>query len=103
MADHTSVIQFIEKRFGGMEPNISGWRRAVAGDMTSAFNFRDPNDVAFFDKLPKTLELANRARALPGTTTPPTPSGLQAPVQLSGPRPARRPWPMSCTPPQPSR
>ncbi|MEJ6004949.1 phospholipase C, phosphocholine-specific [Paucibacter sp. AS339] len=89
VADHTSVIQFIEKRFGVMEPNISGWRRAVAGDMTSAFNFRDPNDVAFFDKFPKTLELANRARALPGTSTPPTPSSLQAPVQLSGPRPAR--------------
>ena len=41
--DHTSVIQFIEKRFGVLERNISPWRRAVAGDLTSVFNFADPN------------------------------------------------------------
>ena len=38
--DHTSVIQFIEKRFGVHCPNISAWRRSVCGDLTSAFNFR---------------------------------------------------------------
>ncbi|MEU8931574.1 phosphocholine-specific phospholipase C [Streptomyces sp. NPDC048409] len=37
--DHTSVIRFIEKRFGVQEPNISPWRRAVCGDLTSAFDF----------------------------------------------------------------
>lgn len=42
--DHTSVIQFIEKRFGVTEPNISPWRRAVAGDLTSMFNFTSPNN-----------------------------------------------------------
>ncbi len=41
--DHTSVLQFLEKRFGVREPNISAWRRAVCGDLTSAFNFADPN------------------------------------------------------------
>ncbi|MBT9491312.1 MAG: phospholipase C, phosphocholine-specific [Paucibacter sp.] len=89
VADHTSVIQFIEKRFGVMEPNISAWRRAVCGDLLSAFNFRDPNDTAFFANLPATLALATRARALPGTTTPPTPATITAPEQLGGPRPAR--------------
>jgi phospholipase C len=43
--DHTSVIQFIEQRFGVLEPNISPWRRAVAGDLTSMFNFANPNDA----------------------------------------------------------
>jgi phospholipase C len=43
--DHTSVIQFIEKRFGVFERNISPWRRAVAGDLTSVFNFANPNDA----------------------------------------------------------
>jgi phospholipase C len=43
--DHTSVIQFVEKRFGVFERNISPWRRAVAGDLTSAFNFANPNDA----------------------------------------------------------
>ena len=37
--DHTSVIRFLETRFGVAEPNISAWRRAVAGDLTSAFDF----------------------------------------------------------------
>jgi len=42
--DHTSVIRFIEKRFGVRENNITPWRRAVVGDLTSAFNFANPND-----------------------------------------------------------
>lgn len=37
--DHTSVIRFIETRFGVREPNITPWRRAVCGDLTSAFDF----------------------------------------------------------------
>ncbi|MEV5240782.1 phosphocholine-specific phospholipase C [Streptomyces cinnamoneus] len=38
--DHTSVIRFMERRFGVREPNISPWRRAICGDLTSAFDFR---------------------------------------------------------------
>ncbi|MEV5511116.1 phosphocholine-specific phospholipase C [Streptomyces orinoci] len=38
--DHTSVIRFMERRFGVHEPNISPWRRAICGDLTSAFDFR---------------------------------------------------------------
>lgn len=41
--DHTSVIRFLEARFGVEEPNISPYRRAVCGDLTSAFNFKNPN------------------------------------------------------------
>lgn len=37
--DHTSVIRFMERRFGVPEPQISPWRRAVCGDLTSAFDF----------------------------------------------------------------
>ncbi len=42
VADHTSVLRFIEARFGVVESNISPWRRAVAGDLLSCFNFADP-------------------------------------------------------------
>ncbi|CAG9263771.1 Non-hemolytic phospholipase C [Paraburkholderia unamae] len=42
--DHTSVLRFIERRFGVREPNISPWRRAVFGDLSSAFNFSMPNE-----------------------------------------------------------
>ncbi|GAA1564450.1 MULTISPECIES: phosphocholine-specific phospholipase C [Kribbella] len=37
--DHTSIIRFMETRFGVHEPNISPWRRAICGDLTSAFDF----------------------------------------------------------------
>src|SRR5262249_30411549 len=43
--DHTSLIRFIETRFGAQltEANITPWRRSVAGDLTSAFDFERPN------------------------------------------------------------
>ncbi|MEM5424350.1 phosphocholine-specific phospholipase C [Paraburkholderia ferrariae] len=44
--DHTSVLRFLEQRFGVRETNISPWRRAVFGDLTSCFNFSNPNDTA---------------------------------------------------------
>ncbi|WP_067482721.1 phosphocholine-specific phospholipase C [Actinomadura hibisca] len=40
--DHTSTIRFLERWLGVREPNISAWRRTVAGDLTSAFDFRRP-------------------------------------------------------------
>ncbi|MDW5265962.1 MULTISPECIES: phosphocholine-specific phospholipase C [Acidobacteriaceae] len=43
--DHTSVLQFLEARFGVQEPNISKWRRAVCGDLTSAFDFSSVSDA----------------------------------------------------------
>ncbi len=41
--DHTSVIRFMERRFGVHEPNISPWRRTVCGDLTAAFDFSRPD------------------------------------------------------------
>jgi phospholipase C len=38
--DHTSTIQFIEKRFGVIESHLTPWRRAVSGDLTAALNFK---------------------------------------------------------------
>ncbi|MFF8015014.1 phosphocholine-specific phospholipase C [Streptomyces sp. NPDC007929] len=42
--DHTSILRFMERRFGVREGNISPWRRAVCGDLTAAFDFsrKDP-------------------------------------------------------------
>ena len=37
--DHTSILRFLETRFGVEVPNLSKWRRAHTGDLTSAFNF----------------------------------------------------------------
>ena len=45
--DHTSVGQFIEKRFGITISAITPWHRAICGDLTSAFDFVSPNDPVF--------------------------------------------------------
>jgi phospholipase C len=37
--DHTSLLRFLETRFGAEVPNLTSWRRSVTGDLTSAFNF----------------------------------------------------------------
>jgi len=89
--DHTSVIRFLEARFGVMEPNISAWRRAVCGDLTSCFDFRTPNTRAFVRALPPTRALSERAGALP-QARPFPPETLTAPVQEEGLR-RRRPAP----------
>jgi phospholipase C len=89
VADHTSVIRFLEARFGVMEPNISPWRRAVCGDLTSAFDFKTPNREARPPKLPATAETAARAAALRKTTRPPIPGAVTAPVQAKGVRLSR--------------
>jgi phospholipase C len=41
--DHTSLLRFIETRFGAEVPNLSAWRRGAVGDLTTAFNFAAPN------------------------------------------------------------
>lgn len=87
--DHTSVIRFIEQRFGVMEPNITPWRRAVCGDLTSAFDFGHPDASPFFEALPATAERARRARQLERTVMPPAPAQPSPPLQTPGTRPSR--------------
>ncbi len=87
--DHTSVIRFLETRFGVAEPNISTWRRAVCGDLTTAFDFRSPNRPAAI-ALPDPRPLAARAAALPGQPEPNAPAAAgKAPAQEPGVRRSR--------------
>jgi phospholipase C len=90
--DHTSVVQFIEKRFGVFERNITPWRRAVTGDLTSVFNFANPNDA--LANLPDTDAFLPSKGELNGTDLPtfvPTPDDviIGVPPQEQGIRPAR--------------
>jgi phospholipase C len=86
--DHTSVIRFLETRFGVAEPNITPWRRAVTGDLTSAFDFSAAGAKPV-RALPDASGLPARAaeaRRLPA----PTPKGMQGPpAQEPGLRLAR--------------
>lgn len=90
--DHTSIIRLMEARWaethpGLMETNITPWRRAVAGDLTSAFNFRNPNA--------KVVALPSTAAYLPPNQNrypdyaPPVPTDQTMPTQERGTRPAR--------------
>jgi phospholipase C len=44
--DHTSLLRFIETRFGVEVPNLSAWRRAATGDFTTAFSFSVPPNTS---------------------------------------------------------
>ncbi len=50
--DHTSMLRFLETRFGVEVPNLSQWRRETTGDLTGAFNFAAPPNF----KLPQGLK-----------------------------------------------
>jgi phospholipase C len=41
--DHTSLLRFIETRFGVEVPNLTAWRRSVTGDLTRALPLANPN------------------------------------------------------------
>jgi phospholipase C len=86
--DHSSVLRFIEARFGVQEPLISPWRRAVSGNLLSCFDFANPQDGALA-QLPDTAARRAMAVSLANTKVPATPSALAAPVQAAGVRPAR--------------
>jgi phospholipase C len=78
VADHTSVAQFIEKRFDVHLPGISPWHRAVSSDLFSAFDFKHPND-AVFPEMPLTSNFASveaALKTLPGAKPPDNPEPL---------------------------
>jgi phospholipase C len=90
--DHTSLIRFIERRFGRHNPglkesNITPWRRAVVGDLTSAFNFASPNDATV--PLPSTVAYVPPDNNRHPDYVPTPPADQALPQQEPGIRPAR--------------
>jgi phospholipase C len=87
--DHTSVIRFIEARFGVDEPNITPWRRAVCGDLTSAFDFERASD-----RVPPLPSIdaykPNQNTPAPPAYHPVPPAVGSVPTQEPGVRPSRR-------------
>jgi phospholipase C len=85
--DHTSTIQFLEKRFGVKEPNITPWRRAVCGDLTAAFDFASADDR--LPALPDTAGYAPPDRLRHPDVVPVPPAVQNVPAQETGVRRAR--------------
>ncbi|AQV97611.1 phospholipase C, phosphocholine-specific [Cupriavidus necator] len=92
VSDHTSVLRFLEARFGVAETNISGFRRAVAGDLTSAFNFVSPNTNPLPTLPNRDKASADAIRAAQGVLPQvplPAAGSQQMPQQDTGTRPSR--------------
>jgi phosphoesterase family protein/phospholipase C-like protein len=90
--DHTSLIQFIERRFASgrpdlIESNITGWRPAICGDLTTAFDFKRPNDRQ--TKLPDTTSYEPPDRVRHPDYVPAPPTQQEQPSQEPGLRHAR--------------
>ena len=88
MFDHTSLIRFIEARFGVGEPNITPWRRAVCGDLTSAFDFESASDHV--PTLPSVAAYKPSRASTPPSYHPVPPAVGSVPTQEHGVRPSRR-------------
>jgi phospholipase C len=85
--DHTSLIRFIEARFGVDEPNITPWRRAVCGDLTAAFDFGSASDQV--PELPS-VDAYKPAGPAPAPYHPTPPAAGSVPAQEHGVRRSRR-------------
>ncbi len=90
--DHTSLIRFIEQRFGAdypgiRESQITPWRRAVCGDLTAAFDFaqRDARRAT----LPATSHYVPQDALRHEKLVAQAPTRAVMPIQERGRRPAR--------------
>ena len=88
--DHTSLLRFIETRFGVEVPNLSPWRRSVTGDMTAALALSRPADPSVPALPPTSLgptSLAEQAvlNSLAGTLD----AGIDYPLPTANAMPAQ--------------
>ncbi|HEX4655065.1 MAG TPA: alkaline phosphatase family protein [Mycobacteriales bacterium] len=91
--DHTSILQFIERRWGVQCPNITDWRRETVGDLTSAFNFAGPDTSLATDAItvspPTNFAQHQECVTEEATSSPyPTPTDIPMPQQEAGTRPS---------------
>ena len=85
--DHTSIIRFMEERFGVREPNITPWRRTVCGDLTSTFDFsRSGSPAPTLPPGPSQPADTGRHQNEPGVHPP---AQQRVPRQEPGTRPSR--------------
>jgi phospholipase C len=86
--DHTSLVRLLEARFGVHEPNLTPWRRAVCGDLTSAFDFESTSDHV--PALPSVAAYKPSQGTTPPSFHPVPPTAGTVPSQEPGVRPSRR-------------
>ena len=86
--DHTSMLQFLATWTGVQPANVTPWRASVTGDLTTAFDFKQPDF-----SIPKNIPTLDQTWALTqltgGSTTPPAEGAQKMPSQEPGRRPHR--------------
>jgi phospholipase C len=86
--DHTSMLRFLAAWTGVQPANITPWRASVTGDLTAAFDFRNPDF-----SIPRNIPTLDQTWALTqltgGSTTPPAEGDQVMPTQEPGTRPHR--------------
>ena len=84
--DHTSILRFLETRFGVEVPNLTAWRRETCGDLTGALNLSGTPDLSV-PALPDTWPLLQEALAQSTLPAPQVPAVQFMPRQEVGTRP----------------
>jgi phospholipase C len=84
--DHTSQLLFLERVTGVKAANVSDWRRATVGDLTSAFRFSQPREAPALPDTSRDFRLAQYEIA--NLPLPAVPGADQA---VPGQEPGRRP------------
>lgn len=87
--DHTSVLRLLETRFGVEVPNLTPWRRATCGDLTSTFSFAEPPRLDIPELPETTAALAAAEVAVKTLPLPTVPTTQTMPTQEPGTRPRR--------------
>lgn len=89
VADHTSTLKFVERRFGINVDNISPWRREITSDLVEAFNFTHP-DYSWPSNLPDTSGNWNESQRQCDNLPPPeVPREQHMPKQDRGTKKSR--------------
>jgi phospholipase C len=83
--DHSSTVRFLETWLGIKAPDLGPWRRTVAGDLTSAFDFTRPQTA----EPPAPRTRTERGIADARRWRPDVPPQQRMPVQEPGRKPAR--------------
>jgi phospholipase C len=86
--NHTSMLEFLATWTGVKPANVTPWRASVTGDLTTAFDFKNP-DFSIPGNIPTLDQTWALTQLTGGSTTPPAEGDQEMPAQEPGTRPHR--------------
>jgi phospholipase C len=86
--NHTSMLEFLATWTGVKPANVTPWRASVTGDLTTAFDFKNP-DFSIPGNIPTLNQTWALTQLTGGSTTPPAEGDQKMPTQEPGTRPHR--------------